>query len=93
MAELTKLLLELSGSMKEMMALMLVMKRTRAETFHQSWIDGQQVMDALRISKRTLQAMRDSGRLPYSRLNGKFYYKVEDLEQLLNFNYSQTTKS
>ena len=92
MAELMQLVLELSGSMKQMMALMLVMKRTRAELFNQSWIDGQQVMDALNISKRTLQSMRDGGMLPYSRLNGKFYYKVSDLELLLNKNYIINTK-
>ena len=88
MAELMQLVLELSGSMKQMMALMLVMKRTRANTLLQSWIDGQEVMDTLKISKRTLQSMRTSGVLPYSRLNGKIYYKVSDLEHILNENYN-----
>ena len=59
----------------------------------QSWIDGQDVMLALKVSKRTLQTMRDTGILPYSRINGKFYYKVEDLEKLLESNYSRTLKS
>jgi len=87
-ADMMQLLFELSGSLKEMMALVLVMKRTRADTLLHSWIDGQEVMDALKISKRTLQSMRSSGVLPYSRLNGKFYYKATDLENLLNKQYN-----
>nr|WP_321356667.1 helix-turn-helix domain-containing protein [uncultured Draconibacterium sp.] len=69
------------------------MKQTRTEAFKQSWIDGQDVMLALKVSKRTLQTMRDTGILPYSRINGKFYYKVEDLEKLLESNYSRNFKS
>lgn len=87
MAELVKLILELSSSVKEMTALILVMKRTQAEIFHHSWIDCDQTVDMLRISKRTLRSLRDSGTLPFSRINGKFYYKVNDLEKLLNQNY------
>lgn len=87
MAELVQLILELSSSVKQMTALMLVMKQTRAEHFHQSWIDCEQALNMLRISKRTLRSMRDSGTLPCSRLNGKIYYKVDDIEKLLNQHY------
>ena len=90
MADVMQLLVELSGSVREMMALVLVIKRTRTETPIQSWIDGRQVMEMLNISKRTLQSLRSSGVLPYSRLNGKYYYKVTDLNQILNRNYQLT---
>lgn len=53
-----------------------------------TWLDGQDVMQTLHISKRTLQTLRDTGLLPYSRINGKFYYKAADIEILLNENYS-----
>lgn len=53
----------------------------------ESWIDGQDVMQALHISKRTLQTLRDTGALPFSRINGKFYYKVSDIENMLETNY------
>ena len=83
MMEVMQLLLELSSAIKEMKAQVLILKQTRTEKFKQEWIDGQDVIDALNISKRTLQSLRDNGTLPYSRVNGKFYYKVADLEQLL----------
>lgn len=86
-ADMMQMLFELSGSVRELMALILVIKRTKTDTSIQTWIDGQQVMDKLKISRRTLQSMRSTGALPFSRLNGKYYYKVTDLEQLLNKNY------
>ena len=88
-----QLLLELSGAIKEMKAQVLILKQTRTEKFKQEWIDGQDVIDALNISKRTLQSLRDNGTLPYSRVNGKFYYKVADLEKLLESNYSRNLKN
>ncbi len=77
MMEAIQLLLELSAAIKEIKAQLLVLKQTRTEAFKQTWIDGQDVMLALKISKRTLQSLRDAGIIPHSRINGKFYYKVE----------------
>lgn len=88
MKELVDIILQLSGDIKEVKAQLQLLKKTRAEKFNESWIDGQDVMLALNISKRTLQTLRDDNVLPYSRINGKFYYKVSDLEQLLESNYS-----
>jgi hypothetical protein len=53
-----------------------------------AWLDGQDVMILLHISKRSLQNLRDSSTLPYSRINGKFYYKADDIKDLLEKNYS-----
>lgn len=92
MMEVIQILLDLSSSIKEIKAQLLVLKQTRAEAFKQSWIDGQEVLFALKISKRTLQKLRDTGMLPYSRINSKFYYKITDLEKLLESNYSRTFK-
>ena len=56
------------------------------------WIDGQIVMQTLHISQRTLQSLRDNGTLPFSRINGKFYYRVSDIRSLLESNYSHSKK-
>jgi hypothetical protein len=55
-----------------------------------TWLDGQEVLFLLHISKRNLQKLRSNGILPYSRISGKFYYKVADIEQLLEKNYCKT---
>lgn len=88
MSEIIDLILRLSDDVKLMKAYVQTLRKSKAELFKESWIDGQDVMQSLHISKRTLQSLRDSGVLPYSRINGKFYYKVEDIETLLENNYS-----
>lgn len=93
MEEIVKGILALSGELKEVKAQLQYLRKTRTEIFNESWIDGQDVLLALNISPRTLQSLRDSGTLPFSRLNGKFYYKVSDLEALLESNYSRNLKS
>ena len=49
----------------------------------ESWLDNQDVCLRLNISLRTLQMFRDTGKLPYSQINHKMYYKTEDVERLL----------
>lgn len=49
----------------------------------QKWLDNQEVCDILNISKRTLQNYRDSGKLSYSQIGYKIYYRPEDVEQLI----------
>jgi hypothetical protein len=55
----------------------------------EEWIDGQRVIEILKISKRTLQTLRDDGDLDYSSVKGKFYYKAGDLEEMLERNYKR----
>lgn len=47
------------------------------------WLTGQDVCMILNISKRTLQAFRDSGRLSYTQLNRQTFYKPKDVERLI----------
>lgn len=51
------------------------------------WVDGQEVMDALHISRRTLQTLRDNGTLGYTVVGQKFYYRISEIEELLHNNY------
>lgn len=85
-------LLNLSAELKEIKAIVGVLRKTQLQQFAENWIDGQEVMLTMKISKRTLQTLRDSRALPYSRINGKFYYKISDLENLLHRNYRKPSK-
>lgn len=51
------------------------------------WVEGTYVMEALNISRRTLQTLRDNHTLGYSRLGGKYYYLISEIEELLRNNY------
>lgn len=88
MTELFNMLLTVSQDINLIKAYLLNFRKSRLEIFIDEWIDGQVVMQTLHVSKRTLQSLRDTGVLPYSRINGKFYYKISDMEALLESNYS-----
>jgi len=57
------------------------------ETPLENWLDGQNVMQALHISPRTLQTLRTNGTLPFSRLGRKLYYRKQDILKILTDNY------
>ena len=47
------------------------------------WLNGQDVCMILNISKRTLQSLRDNGRLSYTQINRTMFYKPKDVEKLI----------
>ena len=49
----------------------------------EKWLDNQEVCLMMNITKRTLQTYKDKGLLPYSKLNRKNYYKLTDVQALL----------
>jgi len=50
----------------------------------EKWLNNGEVCEILKISPRTLQSYRDNGILPYSQIGHKCYYRVEDVEQIIN---------
>ena len=50
----------------------------------QDWLDNQDVCRILNIGKRTLQTYRDRGKLPFTQIDRKMYYKPADVEKVLN---------
>ena len=57
--------------------------RQRSGWCMRDWMDNQDVCQALKISPRTLQTLRDGGRLPHSKINNRIYYRPEDVERLI----------
>ena len=49
----------------------------------ENWLDSQEVCLLLGLSKRTLQYYRSSGRLAYSQIGSKIYYKSSDIERII----------
>ncbi len=46
------------------------------------WIDNEEVCSLLGISLRSLQSYRESGKIPFSRIGHKIYYKPADIARL-----------
>ena len=53
-------------------------------------LDGQDIMQLLHISPRTLQTLRSNGTIPHTRLGRKIYYRRQDIETILRDNYVMT---
>jgi hypothetical protein len=87
MIEIIDLLMSLSQEVKDIKARLDLLKHRGAKKLKDTWLDNQDVMQALHISKRTLQTFRTNGVIPFSKIQGKFYYKEEDIEQILQDNY------
>lgn len=52
------------------------------------WLDSQEVLQLLRISPRTLQNLRDQGKIGFTRIGKKLiYYSRESVERILKQNY------
>jgi hypothetical protein len=50
------------------------------------WLRSNHVRKILHLSPNTLQALRVSGKLHFTKVGGIFYYKRDDIQQLLEGN-------
>ncbi|MGR7813221.1 helix-turn-helix domain-containing protein [Lacinutrix undariae] len=64
-------------------------QKTSKETF----LDNQEFIQLMHISKRTAQTWRDEGKISFSQIGSKIYYKMKDVEVLLDKNYNKAFKN
>ncbi|WP_312078509.1 helix-turn-helix domain-containing protein [Chryseobacterium sp.] len=55
-------------------------------------LDNQDVLQLLKISSRSLQRYRTSGKLPYYTISGKLYYKLSDVRQFIRDSFNRNSK-
>ena len=53
----------------------------------QTFLDNTEFIQLMKISKRTAQTWRDEKRIAFSQVGAKIYYKLTDVEKLLQSNY------
>jgi len=58
---------------------------------NEEWLDNDQVVKILRISKRTLQTYRDRSILPFSQIGRKIYYKSAEIQGFLEDHHMKVT--
>lgn len=87
MDNLIKAIVHLNEEVSDIRKDVELLKKRPEMVLGEDWMDGQDVMQALHISQRTLQTLRDSGKLTPTRLLRKYYYKVSDIKSLLEENY------
>jgi hypothetical protein len=73
--DLQQFRLQLLGELKE------VLQQSKQST--KQWLKSSEVRKMLGISHGTLQNLRISRSLPYTKLGGIMFYKYEDIEKIL----------
>ncbi len=56
------------------------------------FVDNQEFLQLMNISKRTAQTWRDEGVVSFSQIGSKIYYRMSDVEKLLEKNYIKAFK-
>ena len=59
----------------------------------ETFLDNQEFLLLMKISKRTAQTWRDEGKISFSQFGSKIYYKLSDVEKLLQEHYNKSFKS
>lgn len=54
------------------------------------FLDNQEFMQVMNISKRTAQSWRDEGVISFSQIGSKIYYRMSDVHKLLDNNYRKS---
>ncbi len=57
-----------------------------------SFLDNQEFLQLMNVSKRTAQTWRDEGIVSFSQVGGKIYYRMFDVQKLLDSNYKPAFK-
>ena len=65
---------------------------SKSEAKKETFLDNQEFLLLLKISKRTAQTWRDEGKISFSQVGNKIYYKLSDVEKLMQENYNKAFK-
>jgi hypothetical protein len=57
------------------------------------FVDNQEFIRLMNISKRTAQNWRDNGMVSFSQIGSKIYYKMSDVSALIEKHYIKSFKS
>ena len=64
----------------------------KADPKKETFLDKQEFLLLMKISKRTAQTWRDEGKISFSQVGNKIYYKLSDVETLLTEHYNKSFK-
>ena len=54
------------------------------------FLDNEEFIKMLKISRRTAQSWRDEGKVSFSQIGNKIYYKLSDVEKALDEYYNKS---
>ena len=66
-----------------------LIKQNLTRLIKATWLDGHDVIQAFHITRKALDYLRSSGKLPFTTLHEKYIYKYSDIGAILKKNYSK----
>ena len=78
----------LSSSIEEIKQRVITDSKKPSDTY----LDNQEFLLLMKISKRTAQTWRDEGKISFSQVGNKIYYKLSDVEELMQKHYIKAFK-
>ncbi|KVV15017.1 helix-turn-helix domain-containing protein [Flavobacterium sp. TAB 87] len=64
------------------------LEKKRGSVDGEELLDNQDILQMLKISSRSLQRYRSSGKLLYYTISGKIYYKLSDIHQFIRESFT-----
>lgn len=65
----------------------------KANPKQETYLGNLEFLKLLDVSKRTAQTWRDEGKISFSQVGSKIYYKLSDVEKFMQENYNKAFKS
>ena len=62
----------------------------KAAPKHEVFLDNEELIAMLKISRRTAQTWRDEGKISFSQVGSKIYYKLSDVEKTMQEHYNKS---
>lgn len=54
------------------------------------FLDNEEFIKTMKISRRTAQTWRDEGKISFSQVGNKIYYKLSDIEKTMQEHYNKS---
>jgi hypothetical protein len=67
----------------KLVELQATIKQQEEQRLQNRWLDNEQLISLLKVSKRTLQNWRDCGYISFSQIGHKIYYQYSEVEAML----------
>lgn len=87
MSDILPILSSIRRDMESLSRSVAQLNKTHAQLLSEEWINKDQVMAILKISARTLESLKSKRIIPYTKIQGIFYFRTIDIENLLKANY------
>lgn len=91
MSDILPILSGIRNDMESLSRSVAQMRKTHVQQLSEEWVTKDKVMAILKISTRTLESLKSKGILPYTKIQGMFYFRTIDIENLLKENYVKPT--